>query len=208
MNSSLVIDRIRSGIHADSADCTKSGVRLSGVFQKASVLVPIVESTDGLFIPLMRRTKEGGPHSGQISFPGGRREAKDRDAVETALRETREEYGWNSDGVTVLGCLEDEYTLTGYVVRPVVAHLQRALEYDPDPAEVEEIFHLPVDFLIDPENEREMEPVSYEGRIFKIYEYHYQGVRIWGLTARILNKIARMVRTPVEPTPVKQENKT
>lgn len=200
MDSALIIDRIRYRIGGDRTGCSNSKVGVSGDFKKAAVLVPIVESEAGGFIPLMKRTNAGGPHSGQISFPGGRRETGDRDGVETALRETREEYGWPPDSVKVLGCLDDELTLTGYVVRPVVGYLPFAPEYDPDPAEVAKIFHLPLSFLIDPRNEREMAPVSYEGIVYRIYEYHYSGMRIWGLTARILNKIARMARTPVEQT--------
>jgi len=163
-------------------------------FRKAAVLVPIVGTNEELFIPLMKRTDTGGLHSGQISFPGGKREIGDKNAVETALRETKEEYGWDPRSVNVLGCLDDELTPTGYVVRPVIAHVPKAMEYQPDDKEVASIFHLPMEFLLDHKNECRLEPVSYEGRLYKIFEYRYDGHRIWGLTARILNKIARIAR--------------
>ncbi len=157
-------------------------------FQRASVLVVLRPDPEGWAVPLMLRTEAGGPHSGQISFPGGRAEPTDADALATALREASEEFGLEEDLVEVLGMLDDETTPTGYLVTPVVAWTTQA-SFRPDPAEVAEIFSVPLAFFQDPANEITHEPIQYEGRTYSLYEYRPQGRVIWGLTARIVHKL-------------------
>ena len=170
-------------------------------FRKAAVLVPLVErkgvsslcaTRSPLSIPLMKRADAGGPHSGQISFPGGQRESLDDDAVDTALRETSEEYGWQRDNVKVLGCLDDELTPSGYVVRPIVGHLPQEPRYSPDHGEVASIFHVPLDFLLDDRNEIKQTPAEFGGERYELFEYHFEEHRIWGLTARILHTLKKL----------------
>ena len=57
----------------------------------AAVLVPVINRPDGLSVLLTRRTDHLSDHAGQISFPGGKVDAKDSSPEETALRETEEE---------------------------------------------------------------------------------------------------------------------
>ena len=80
----------------------------------ASVLVPLVQRADGLQVLLTRRTEHLRDHAGQISFPGGRGEAADADAVATALRETEEEVGLPRQRVDVIGRLPHYTTVTDY----------------------------------------------------------------------------------------------
>ena len=61
--------------------------------QAAAVLVPIVTRPAGPTLLLTVRASHLRHHAGQISFPGGRIEARDADAAATALRETAEELG-------------------------------------------------------------------------------------------------------------------
>ena len=62
-------------------------------------------------------------HAGQVSFPGGRTDPDDADAVATALREAEEETGLVPAGVVPLAVLPDLFIPpTGYVVTPVVAY--------------------------------------------------------------------------------------
>lgn len=116
----------------------------------ASVLVPLVVHEAATTVLLTRRTDHLRDHAGQISFPGGRAEAEDADAVATALREAQEEVGLGSAFVDVIGALPHYTTVTGFIVTPVVALVRPGFELTLDPFEVAEAFEVPLAFLMNP----------------------------------------------------------
>ena len=73
----------------------------------SAVLIPLFLKNDEYHVLFTRRTAKLNHHRGEISFPGGACEAGDRDSLQTALRETREEVGIFPDDAEVLGVLED-----------------------------------------------------------------------------------------------------
>jgi 8-oxo-dGTP pyrophosphatase MutT (NUDIX family) len=119
----------------------------------ASVLVPLVQRAE-LTVLLTRRTDHLTDHPGQISFPGGRTEPEDLDAVATALREAREEIGLLPQHVQVIGQMPTYTTVTGFVVTPVVALVNAAMTLQADPFEVAEMFEVPLAFLMNPAHHR------------------------------------------------------
>ena len=120
----------------------------------ASVLVPLVMRDDGLHVLLTQRTAHLRDHAGQISFPGGRAETHDDDAVATALRETEEEVGLTRQHIEVIGTLPTYATVTSYVVTPVVGLVRPEFTLAPDRFEVEEVFEVPLQFLMTPAHHR------------------------------------------------------
>ncbi|HUG24851.1 CoA pyrophosphatase [Piscinibacter sp.] len=119
----------------------------------ASVLVPLVQR-DEVTVLLTQRTDHLTDHPGQISFPGGRAEPHDADAIATALREAEEEVGLHARHIEVLGSLPTYTTGTGFIVTPVVALIQPPFSVDADPFEVAEVFEVPLSFLMSPANHR------------------------------------------------------
>ena len=118
--------------------------------RSAAVLVPIVNRPDGLAVLFTERSVDLPDHPGQISFPGGRIEPGDADAVAAALREAEEEIGLPRDRVTLLGRLADYETVTGYRVTPIVGWVEPPFPLKPDPVEVADVFEVPLSFLLDP----------------------------------------------------------
>jgi 8-oxo-dGTP pyrophosphatase MutT (NUDIX family) len=167
---------------------------LAAETRAAAVLVPIVKRADGLAVLLTRRTDHLTQHAGQVSFPGGRAEADDADAVATALRETREEVGIDTSLLEPFGYLDCLETVSGYCVTPVVAWLEPDYRAQPDPYEVAEVFEVPLEFFLVPENLRRMR-VEYRGRPREILEFAYSGPRIWGATAAMLLNLVRRLET-------------
>jgi 8-oxo-dGTP pyrophosphatase MutT (NUDIX family) len=151
----------------------------------AAVLVPVVDRPEGLGVLLTQRTQNLQNHAGQISFPGGRIEAEDRGAVATALRETEEEIGLPRDFVTVIGRLDDYITGTGFVVAPIVGLVRAPYPVAPDPAEVAEVFEVPLAHFLEPANHKR-ETALFKGMQRSFYAMPYDGRYIWGATAAML----------------------
>jgi 8-oxo-dGTP pyrophosphatase MutT (NUDIX family) len=161
----------------------------------AAVLVPLVNRAGILSVLLTRRTDHLARHAGQVSFPGGRSEPSDSDAIATALRETLEEIGIEPTLIEPFGYLDILETVSGYCVTPVVAWLDAAYKAQPDPHEVAEIFEVPLEFFLAPENLRRLS-VEYRGRPREILEFAHIGPRIWGATATMLfNLVQRLEAT-------------
>lgn len=161
----------------------------------AAVLVPLVERMQGLTVLLTRRTAHLQDHAGQISFPGGRAEPGDRDALATALREAEEEVGLPRTFVTPVGRLDTYITRTGFEVTPIVGLVASPPALAPDPFEVAEVFEVPLSFIIDPAS-RQRHSRLYAGQTRYFYVFPWRGYYIWGATAGMLVNLADLLRGP------------
>lgn len=162
----------------------------AGGLVEAAVLVGLVPRADGLQVILTRRTEALRTHGGQVGFPGGRTEPDDADAAAAALRESEEEIALQRAQADVLGYLDPLVTITGYRVTPVVAVVDPRFTPIPSPDEVADVFEVPLDYLLAPENLRQVELV-HRGRLRHVLEYSWPGQRIWGATAAILYNLRR-----------------
>jgi 8-oxo-dGTP pyrophosphatase MutT (NUDIX family) len=152
----------------------------------AAVLVPLVNHPSGTTILLTQRTAHLEHHPGQVSFPGGRLEPADQGcAITCALRETVEEIGLSQDNVTVLGCLDELKTGTGFRVIPVIGFVHPPFTLELDSFEVAEVFEVPVSFICDKSNHRRMKRMV-DGVEKSWWSLTWQDRVIWGLTASIL----------------------
>lgn len=158
----------------------------------AAVLVPIVHRAEALTVLFTQRTTHLRAHAGQVSFPGGRAEPGDASPEFTALREAQEEIGLRPERVEVLGRLPDYHTRTGYVVAPIIGLVTPPLELARDPREVEEIFEVPLAFLLDPANHRR-QTREWQGRSVTFYEMPYGSRYIWGATAGMIVNLSRLL---------------
>lgn len=153
--------------------------------QPAAVLIGLIDRGQGTQVLLTRRTEALRHHAGQISFPGGRIEDEDADPIAAALREAREEIGLQPEQAQVLGYLDPFVTITAFHVFPVVARVSPQFSASPDPFEVDEVFELPLEFLMNPLNARPVE-MDYRGRKRSLIEFQYGNYRVWGATASML----------------------
>ena len=159
----------------------------------AAVLMSIVLRPEPTLL-FTRRTEHLDAHPGQISFPGGRTEPEDADAVATALREAQEEIGLGASHFEVLGQLPLYTTGTSFLVTPVVALLRPPYEARPDPFEVAEVFEVPLSFLMNPAHHRH-HAIEWMGQERRFLSMPWQGEAplaqpgeyfIWGATAAML----------------------
>ena len=152
-------------------------IRASAV--DASVLVPIVEDEDGLRVLLTRR-HHAISYPGQICFPGGRADAGDADAEETALRETREEIGLSARHVRILGRLGTYHTQSGYRITPVVGLIRPPFSLFANPREVDEILEIPLSALTRSSSYRIWRTAEEQGQAF--FAMEHGDIRLTGPT--------------------------
>lgn len=161
----------------------------------ASVLVPLIERGAGLDVILTRRAARLKHHPGQIAFPGGKQEPGDASPLAAALREADEEIGLHPGDVTVLGRFDSHETVTNFTVTPFVGLVAPGFVPRPDPSEVEEVFEVPLAFLLDPAN-RQIHRRHWPGGWRQYHAIPYGPHYIWGATARMLATLADRMLAP------------
>ncbi len=157
---------------------------------RAAVLMALFKKKDAWYILMTKRSDEVEHHKGQISFPGGAADHGDKNIVATALRETKEEIGLESDNVEILGLYDDHATPTGFVITPVVGYIKKLPSLSPGEQEVVEILEVPVSLFLDPTKER-MVQMERRGMKVDVYFYNFGKHELWGATARISRDFLR-----------------
>jgi len=153
----------------------------------AAVLVGVVARQE-LTVLLTQRTHTLPTHAGQIAFPGGKVEAGDDGPAGAALRESVEEIGLEATFIEPLGFLDGYRTGTGFTVAPLVALIRPGFELKPDPREVDEVFEVPLAFLMDEANHHK-HARDWRGRQRHYYAMPYGERYIWGATAGMLKNL-------------------
>ena len=157
--------------------------------QSAAVLVPLFRDGGDWHALFIRRAANARDrHSGQVAFPGGRVDPADRDEIEAALREAREEIGLAAPWVRVLGSLRPYRTVSNFLVTPVVGEIAWPVTIDPDPREVERVFSIPLRWLADPANRqvRRRPLPGFDVDIPVYYFERFDDELLWGVTAKIV----------------------
>lgn len=161
----------------------------------ASVLVPIVSRAQPTVI-LTERTTHLSSHSGQVAFPGGKRDETDTDAAHTALREAHEEIGLQQDVVEVIGELPTYTTGSRFIITPIIALVRPEHALKLNAYEVADAFEVPLEFLMNPAHHRRhaLEWESYRREWFSMPYMDGSNERfIWGATAAMLRNLYRFL---------------
>ncbi len=162
------------------------------VLRPAAVLIGLLERRGQTQVILTKRASHLKHHPGQIAFPGGKQENGDAGPEATALREAQEEIGLAPGNVRVLGRLPQHETVTGFSMVPILGQIRDDFAFKPDPAEVEEVFAVPLAHLLD-RARYAVEKRLWRGQWRRYYAVPYGPYYIWGATARILRGLAERV---------------
>lgn len=161
----------------------------------AAVLVPVVLRERPMVL-LTERAGHLATHSGQVAFPGGKRDDTDRDEADTALREAEEEIGLDRSLAEVIGQMPTYTTGTRFIVTPVIALIHPDARLTLNPDEVADAFEVPLEFLMNPAHHRR-HSLEFDGMRRDWFSMPYMDGRqerfIWGATAAMLRNFYRFL---------------
>lgn len=182
-------------------------------YSKFAVLVPIVEMNNELNILLEVRSYQLRRQPGEICFPGGKIDQTDRDEQHTAIRETSEELGVLEKDIIHVSPLDYMVNPFDAIIYPYVGTIKDPSRITPNPAEVAEVFTIPlshlknmkpetykINFKVEPEENFPFDQIiggekyKWRPRILDEHFYFYEGKVIWGLTARILSHFIELIK--------------
>lgn len=164
------------------------GVPHQQSFKPAAVLIPVVER-ESLSLILTKRASHLKHHAGQISFPGGRCEPTDHDHQQTAIRESFEEIGLEQKHINIISKLPKYNTVSAFEITPFVGLINPSFTILVDPNEVDEVFEVPLDFVLNKQN-HQIERVEYKGQYRNVYVIQYGDYKIWGATAALIRTLS------------------
>lgn len=204
MNLSKVISRTQ--IHKSSPQ---------GSYQNFAVLLPLLETPEGIKILFEVRSKKLSKQPGEVCFPGGKVDLGES-FVQAAIRETCEELNIEGKNIEIVG--ELDYLVTPYnlIIYPFVGVIKgvdyNSLNFNQD--EVESVFTMDLSFPL--EIEADMHVVDLHAHPKNNFPYHlviqgkdyrwkigkypvpfykYDNKIIWGFTARILSNFVDVLKT-------------
>ncbi|RSK47461.1 NUDIX hydrolase [Bacillus canaveralius] len=184
----------------------------SDQFIKYSILLPLIHHDGELRVLFEVRAHTLRRQPGEICFPGGKIDQEDRDEQYSAIRETSEELGISESTIANVFPLDYMVSAFGTIIYPYVGVIEDYQAIKPNPAEVAEIFTVPlsffkrtnpekykINFQIQPEENFPFDSIqggekyNWQTRQLEEYFYRYEGKVIWGLTARVLSHFLEII---------------
>lgn len=160
----------------------------------SAVCLLLYQKEGDYYFVLTKRHTYNGAHSGQISFPGGKKEESDSDLRFTALRETEEEIGVNSTMVSVLGELSQIYIPpSGFLVQPYVGYVAHPIQFIPNDYEVNKILEVPLSYLLD-STRQTSSIIDMRGHGIEVPCFNFDNEIVWGATAMILSEFKEVLK--------------
>jgi 8-oxo-dGTP pyrophosphatase MutT (NUDIX family) len=179
----------RAGDH--ELDPVMAAIAAVRPIRPAAVLVPIIERAEPMVL-LTTRTAHLKNHAGQISFPGGKIDPTDASPLAAALREADEEIALAQTFIEPIGYLDLYLSAFGFRIVPTLARVRPGFGLRLNPAEVDDVFEVPLAFLMAPQN-HQTHTRPWQGMTRTHYAMPFGERYIWGATAGILRNLYERV---------------
>ena len=170
-----------------------------GAYRESAVAIVLFpfNNDQGLGVLVTQRQQYEGKHSGQLSFPGGKKETSDPDLLYTAIRECQEEIGLTLTESQLVGKLSKVYIpVSGFLIDPYVFFLNDLPDtFELSEREVYSLHKIALTPLFKDEAIERRDVEVLPGRIVPdIPHFVQENVAIWGATALLLNELKALFR--------------
>jgi 8-oxo-dGTP pyrophosphatase MutT (NUDIX family) len=174
----------------------KDELTLQPSYKQSAVLILLWPQNDSWRCLLIRRPDYEGVHSGQMAFPGGRKEEGDVSIMQTAIRETWEEIGVQISENEIVGALSPLYIpVSNFLVYPFVACASSKPVFNPAPEEVQELVDFDLFELLDETKVKKKERLMKPGLKAEAPYYDIEGHEVWGATGMMLSELSDVLRS-------------
>ena len=161
--------------------------------RRSGVLILFYPKGEDTYLPLILRPQYDGVHGGQMAFPGGRAELKDKNIQATALREAQEEIGIKASDVKIIGNLTELYiNPSNLLCQPVLGYISYKPDFYPDEREVADILEVPLSDFVNPDTVQ-TRLVEARGYKFETPGFIIQEQIVWGATAMMIAELLEII---------------
>lgn len=168
-------------------------IKIPGNARQSAVLALFYPQYGDIGLLLIKRAVDDTVHSGQISFPGGKKEKTDKSLQETALRETYEEVGIAPENISIIGILSKMYIPpSNFEVQPFVGFMKNDPQLSTN-YEVESVLKVPVSELTGADSIQYKTIKGRDGKWYEVPCYFVQDEIIWGATAMMLSELIAII---------------
>jgi len=166
-----------------------------GNYKQSAVFILFFQEEKNIHVLLTQRNQYEGKHSGQISFPGGKKEEYDDSLLTTAYRETYEEVGIHQNNINLIAALSPLYIpVSNFFVQPYLGYLNELPELKINSREVKSIVKFPIQFLKEAERIKIQRIEASSGLFLTVPVFEIGENVIWGATAMMLSEIASLIK--------------
>lgn len=163
--------------------------------KQSGVLILFYEKPDGIHAVMIERALNNSKHSGQIAFPGGKKEVFDNNLIETALRETEEEVGVIKNHVEIIGSLSDVYIpVSDYRVLPAVGIVSYQPTFILQEEEVRSVLEVNINSIIHPQAISSKKITLSNGVTINAPCFNLNNQVVWGATALMVNELRHLLK--------------
>ena len=185
-----------------------------GDYESYSVLVPIVKKDNELNLLFEVRSPGLSRQPGEICFPGGKMEPGET-CEECALRETAEELGVGLGAIRLISRLDTIYTYSNFTLHSCLGEIdiKKLSVAKMNKKEVASIFYIPITDII--KSEPFIYKIEVQTKVGDDFPYEMLGLKdgynwnkgvhevpiykfgeavIWGLTARIVYNLVKILK--------------
>lgn len=164
--------------------------------KQSAVFALLFQEEENINLLLTQRHQYEGKHSGQISFPGGKKEDTDEDLLHTAYRETFEEVGIEQNNIQLITPLSPLYIpVSNFYVQPYLGYLTELTSFKINEREVKSIIKFPIHFFSLPDIIKTKKIEASSGFFLTVPAYQLNENIIWGATAMMLSEIDLLLKS-------------
>lgn len=163
--------------------------------KNAAVMLLLYPKEQKTHLVLIVRNSYDGVHSAQIAFPGGKYEENDQNFRNTALRETQEEIGIDSQSIQIIMPLTNLYIQpSNFMVYPFLGISHEEIIFIPDQVEVAQIIELPLSDFLNDDLVVTTRMSTYYATNIEVPAFQIKEHIVWGATAMILNELKEILK--------------